>query len=528
MATLLQRGARALSNRLLAYAQYVHAAAAAPGGGPTGLTEDRLTASPVPGFTQAPQWTPSDRTEQAERARDIDSLFGRISQSAGPTQTRWTTFTGQFTPESIHDAMSQANAGYPALYQDQCEKAVEIDAHLGGIIEQRISGIINKPDRVETQEHLRDDKAAVGIASWMRSVKAQIEDWDLTRFALLWADGGGYSAGEIVWEYRPITWQAVAGTFRTDVFLVPRRIETVHPRHFIFHQQSGEPLLWLWNDYLTLPPGKFVFHRAYGFSPLVEHRGYMRGCIFLHAMKHWDLRDMAIYLHLYGIPQMAASYDKNVYSYEQARKIVERVLKNFGQGKIPTIESDVTLQGDISPAVSGALVHSDAAKFLNDEMSKRVLYATLTAGTGGGSSSFALGTVHQGQMFDARLLSAQGLCKSLERFCFRPALHLNTAKLMRILGITADELRTRVPDYSCRIDQEQTPTERLAILKGAAAGGCKGSIAQIRHEFHVDPPRGEDDEFGGESVTIPSGGAAVSGADSTKGVSVPKPEQAAA
>jgi hypothetical protein len=68
-------------------------------------------------------------------------LFGRVSSRLGPTNPRWTTFSGELKPEVITSAIEQANAGLPFQFCDMLRRAVENDAHLAGCVLQAFAAI---------------------------------------------------------------------------------------------------------------------------------------------------------------------------------------------------------------------------------------------------------------------------------------------------------------------------------------------------------------------------------------------------
>lgn len=504
----LQRTAGNWGERLLSYANPARARTPGPDE-PGGLTPQLKSATVSASFPPSQKPIVEDLSYSSSL---VELLFNRMTVNPGPVQTRFSTFGGQLTPESIANAINLANMGEPFQFADLCDMVIEKDAHLGGVIEQRISGIIGKPDRIEPPEHFQGDEVAVSVANWMTAVKAQIENWDDARFGLLFADGVGYTGAEVIYDYRPLSWVDGTGNKRHGTYLVPKTLEIVHPKHFVFDLKTGDPLLWLQGGYLALPPGKFVFHRCFGFSPLSERRGFMRSCVWLHAMKHWSLRDMSIFLHEYGIPQMIAEYDGKRMSHEEAKKLTELLLRQWGQGKIVTSDEGLNVR-EAGVAPSGSLVHRDAAQFLNGEISKRVLYSNLTVDSSGGPGSYGLGGIHENAAFDGKLLSAMKLCTSLRRGVFAPTLELNAAVLAKELQTPPEQIRARLCGYTSRIERE-TGMERASIYELAGRAGVKTSIAQFRHDLHLNSPKDKDDVMGSEAVTISASSKINKGIDS--------------
>lgn len=199
------------------------------------------TPTPIaPGF--APNF-PTSRDASIEQAlRLASSLFGRTAIGIGPTNPRWNTFTGEMSPENITSAIDQCNAGLPFTLLDMYRRAIEQDAHLAGVTEQRFAGVISKSDRIEPPKSLSRDKYAVSVSNWMQAVREQIENFDRARFALLWADGAGYAVSEIIWGYRPLTWFDAEGERRTRTYCVPVKLELVDGRGIRFDISTDEQI----------------------------------------------------------------------------------------------------------------------------------------------------------------------------------------------------------------------------------------------------------------------------------------------
>lgn len=456
--------------------------------------------------------------------RTFEALFGKVSNGLGPTNARWNTFTGEMTPEGITSALEQANAGIPFQILDMYRRAVEQDATLGGAVEQRFAGVISKQDRIEPPLSLTRDKVAIGLANWLRAVREQVSDFDRVRYSLMWADGAGYAGAEIIYGYRDLVWFDGDGKKITKTYCVPVKLETVDGRGFRFDTETDEPLLWLsglnGGGYASIPQGKFIFHRAFGVQATIARRGFMRSCIWLHAMKQWCLRDLAEFLHLYGLPQMVASYDRDRFAYDEARRIYNEVRQSFGQGGFPLVPMNgFDLRTD-TPPVQGALVHSQATDFLNGEIIKRITLGPLTMESSGGS--YGLGDIHAEGAFDGKLLSANNLCSTIREQLWTPAIALNLAQLTQDLGVLPKVVTMAMPDYHCRLLREDTPEQRQKIFSQAAKDGIELSKRQYRAELHLDEPADENDAVHGEGVAVASGGKVVGATQASDGAEAPK------
>jgi phage gp29-like protein len=479
----------------------------------------QIVSRPVPGL--GPNYTPMQPSPgSADLLRTYEALFGRTAIRLGPTNPRWSTFSGEMTPEGITHAIDTANAGQPFLFMDMCRRAVENDAAIGAAVELAFSRIVSEEDRTEPPRSMRRDPLAISLANWQRAVREQIEDFDRARYALLWAEGVGYSSAEIIWGHRPITWFTHDNRRVTRTYCVPVKLEIVDGRGFRFDIEEDRPYLWLDGDYRELPPAKFIWHESYRVTSVRERGGFMRACLFLHAIKQWAWRDMAEYLHMYGLPQMVVEFDRKLYNYEEARAIARQLMEFMGQGGVPTVPLGISLRTD-TPPPQWALVHGDAAKLMNQEIFRRIVLGLLLMTEGGGN--YGLGDVHAEGAFQGTRLRANNLCGSMRRHLWAPSLAMNVLRLVADVDAGPAEIMCALPEYSSRLLREDTPEKRQAIFSQAMRDGCKVSATQYRAELQLDEPKDDDDVLEGEAVSVPSQGAVVSAVKGSEGAAAPQP-----
>lgn len=461
-------------------------------------------------------------------ARTYEALFGRISTRLGPTNPRWNTFSGELAPEKITAAIEQANAGLPFTYCDMLRRAVENDTHFAGCVLQAFSSIVAKVDSLDPPAPLARDSVAISIAHWLRAVREQVADFDDARFALLWAEGQGYSSAENIFGWRRITWYRADGRRISKVYLVPVKLEIVEGRAFRFDVESDEPQLWLQGGYEPIPPGKFIFHVAHGVTQIRERRGFGRSVLYLHAARQGCIRDAVTYQHLYGVPQGIISYDEKKYQYPEIQANTRRVIEALGQGGIPTVPADMFRLEFPTPPPQGELVHTQFASWLNDEITKAVTAGgPLQMASGGGSQG--LGDVHAEGAYAAQVLRAQNLCDSIRRDLWDPTLSLNQYRLLADLAdlpnvrVTTEDILAALPAYTSQIDRVSDPAKRQLIFSNAMKDGVPVSLTQYRATLQIDAPKDEADTLKGIGVPIPSSGAVVSAVDASGGVLAPSP-----
>lgn len=491
---------------------------------PMGLTKIPEVAKAAPGFQpQLQQFR--DQSDFGIMARQFEALFGKTSTLLGPTNPRWSTFSGPMTPEAITGAIERCNQGYPFQLCDMFRRAVENDTHLQGVIPFAFAPIVTSPERIEAPESLANDSLAISNANWNRAVAEQVEGANRLKFALLWAEGQSFACVENIYEMRRVVWYTHDGKRISKDYCIPVAHEIVDGRSFQFDIVSDEPLLWLQGDYATLPPAKFIFHTANGFTSIRERRGFMRSCLFLHAIKQWCVRDLATYLHIYGIPQSILEYAKDFeFQYPEAKAVAERLQHIYGQGGIPAVPVGQVAVRHLGPPPEGALVHTEAASWLNTEMTIAVT-ASGPATMQDGGSSYGLGSVHSAGGQPTMQMRADALCGSIRRDRWNPTFQLNQYRLADDLGHSPDEIMACMPSYSIQLEREPDMEKRQRIFSTAMEDGQPVSRIQYRAACQLDPPRDEADTLRGKGTPIPPSGAVVSAVDASDGVVAPNPNK---
>lgn len=94
---------------------------------PAPLEARTVVSSPTaPGFARfAPTYPGLSNPELSRSAQLLEALFGRISLATGPALTRYSTVSGQLSPESISSAIQLANQGQPFAFADLSKMVIE-------------------------------------------------------------------------------------------------------------------------------------------------------------------------------------------------------------------------------------------------------------------------------------------------------------------------------------------------------------------------------------------------------------------
>lgn len=460
-------------------------------------------------------------------ANSPEALFGRISYNAGPIYTRNSTYPADaLEPARIRAILRDADLGIVWRKAEMDEQILERDAHLRGIDLARKVEVSGKPFRVQPRN---ESPVSIALAGWCRGILEEIDSLDQAIEDLLSANGRGYAASEITWQFDLTRIQDGSGGSRMIETLTPTRLDYVHGKHFTFDQFTDEPYLIMPSCNLSLPPGKFVFHATSG-TGLIERRGFMRACVWLHAAKQWALRDWLIFLHLYGIPQLEGIVDEAKFQDDAARAVYEAALRDFGEG-IPVLHAD-DFNIKITPPPPGGTAQSPHAAVIgwaNSEMSKVVQGETLTTEVGG-QGSYAIGDVHADVKHAIIQGDAKKLAKTIRSDLFYPLVQMNLEVLCKTLGARPEEIMKSIPTISWRIDRETTPEVRARIVSMAInEWGLEIDEEQQRDEFALNPPRPGTKPLPGIAQIIKPGEKAVGSVDASDGAEGnPVPDQASA
>ena len=252
-----------------------------------------------------------------------EALEGRIAIGAGPMLDRYSSYPAtQLDPLKIESILREADLGVVYRYADMCKQVLERDAHLVGIDRGRRQSVANKPFLIQPKN---DTPLAKALTYFMREAIDGIDGFPDSIYQLQSANCVGYSASEIVWARGRVRFPGPRGMV-TLRGLFPRSLQSVHGKHFQFKQDSDEPLLDLGTDgAIHLPRHKFIFHRCAG-DGIASTRGYIRSVVWLHFLKHCSLRDWAVFLHLYGIPQLYGHVDRGLWQDANMRRVLEQAL----------------------------------------------------------------------------------------------------------------------------------------------------------------------------------------------------------
>jgi len=473
----------------------------------------------IPGVSQVVgAGTPVNTSPQIEAAtRGLEALLGLVSPSAGPVGSRWSSYPAtDLTPAKIVDALRQADQGYPLKWAEMVEQVLERDGDLSGMALIRRQDVAGKPFRI-VRRRGNPTPLADSMKNLLEAVIFDIDSYDDAIEQLLAANGQGWGSGEIVWDFRPVRWKAPNGRDVGPItLLVPRLVESVHPKHFRAATHTDEPLLVMGSDNLTLPFGKFIFHRGEG-QGFWERRGFMRACVWYSAAKSWSFSDWIVFIHRFGIPTPYIQYRGTEAQYAEFKAVYENMLSALGTG-VGAILPD-SAKVDVLRTPEGGRSsdpHGSMVDVCNASMAVRILGGTLTT-RAGNSGSYALGDVHATVQHARELADARKFASTARRDLHFPFFWFNRYTIAQAIGASPDDILDAVPEMRFRIAKETSPQERAQIISSAInEWGLLVDEEQLHDEFDLDMPRPGSKPAPGRPQQVTNGGALVGSVEASR------------
>src|SRR5581483_10338724 len=317
-----------------------------------------------------------------KQAQSDDALRGWISGSAGPVYDRYKSYVSrELDPEFIDTIFRNADRGqYLIQYGDLWQELLARDYQLFSLDRGRRVGITTKRFQLGSADPR--DEIANGLRSANEAMVDGVDAFDTDGvYSMLSANGPGYSLTEIIYELGKLhfPWRNKTVTVET---LNPRQLRYVHQKHLWFGWDTDQPYLNMGGDGnlpLAAAPYKWIWYRSLG-DGIASTRGFLRPTAWLHLMRQTSMVSGAIFLRLFGIPQLAAYVEEARYKDSALKAIIDECLATYGNG-IPTVFPDWMRDRIVAqpgPGASGTVdVHMKWSGFLDACMAKAVQGAVL-------------------------------------------------------------------------------------------------------------------------------------------------------
>lgn len=463
------------------------------------------------------------------------ALSRRIGLGVGPTPARWSTYPNdELTPEKIIKLRKEAHSGYPWRWADLVEQQIENNSHIRSLMHFRrawaMSDVITW--RIDPPKEFENDEAAQFVAAWQSAVLNQPSlrnIWSDQIYQLLSASAYGYAAAELFWDWRQIEFTHKGKEYSVRSY-VPYHMEFVHQKSFRFDLDTDEPGLYTADStILKWPMGKILFHRCLG-DGITERRGWMTAGIWILLGLQQGWQDLLIYMHRYGIPQIAVFTDRELLDQGEERNVLESALDNWGEGQTPVFLNEHRIEQVGAVSSSGETIHPKVIEIAKADLSVLVTGSILAQSQGSGTGSYGASDQHAITAHVYRVPDGTKLAADISGGMLDPMLHYNLEGLAEASGHSADAIRRRSGVFGWKANgPAPTVTDIIAQAKDLDAMGFPISQRELSQRSGWSIGEGKD-RLPGKSMHVDAGGSVIGSSLAGTGFTAPiiEPQQEAA
>ena len=311
---------------------------------------------------------------------------------------------------------------------------------------------------------------------------------------------------------------------------VPYHMEFVHQKSFRFDLDTDEPGLYTADStILKWPMGKILFHRCLG-DGITERRGWMTAGIWILLGLQQGWQDLLIYMHRYGIPQIAVFTDRELLDQGEERNVLESALDNWGEGQTPVFLNEHRIEQVGAVSSSGETIHPKVIEIAKADLSVLVTGSILAQSQGSGTGSYGASDQHAITAHVYRVPDGTKLAADISGGMLDPVLHYNLEGLAEASGHSADAIRRRSGVFGWKANgPAPTVTDIIAQAKDLDAMGFPISQRELsqRSGWSI----GEDnDRLPGKAIKVGSGDTVIGQSLVGEGFTAPntEPQQEAA
>lgn len=338
------------------------------------------------------------------------------------------------TPSAIRGVLNSTRTGYMLNWSDFCDYVLEMDSHVRGLVNIRTHAISGKNMLVEPADHSPE---AIAAAEFVRTCFNNIPEFDKHKRQLLMAIFKGAAMQEIIYRRdEDRNCFVIEELIPISLRRVKIRLNPVEPDGQRFQTPAtngfGRWVYSYWNygnnaygegiDVEEMFPGKFIIHSP-GDEEIPHYRGLFRSLAFNWFFKQAGTAFWASGAEKYAFPVTYGKVPRT--TTENARYNLVQNLNNLANDAAAVFDEDVIID-TINPGASGGdSVWKQFLSYLNSEMSKLILGATLNVEASSTGANRALGEVHERVREDLMAADAKALSETLTHQLAKPLLEYN-------------------------------------------------------------------------------------------------------
>lgn len=341
---------------------------------------------------------------------------GQAITSSKPLWEQFQRIGGGLTPAGVSTILREADAGQPARFVDLVNESRQKDGHMQSVLSTREAApALTDLDFIEPEDATDVEKDAVKtcrrIVDGFRNWSELIEHINGSLF--------GHATAELRWEKQG------------DGFVLPTSAKRLHPRDFIFTEDTGElrystgPGDRKGVDLLAENPGRIIQVQRRIVGDVQVREGLGRILVWPALFRNWDIREWVLLGEIGWKPWRKASYPAG-WDDDQVNALMRTLEKAMAMGLIVYPDDvEIEVEWPKGQATSqGGSTHREMFETLGREMSKAALGQTTSIESGpNGTRSDT--QVRDGVRTDIKELDCRVIAGPLLWHMFQPAVALN-------------------------------------------------------------------------------------------------------
>lgn len=314
-------------------------------------------------------------------------------------------------PQRLARILEDAERGHLIAQSDLFTDMEEKDPHIFAEMSKRKRVLLTLDWDVVPPRNASaaEKKLAEQVREWLVDLPG-LEDVLLD---CLDAIGHGFAALEINWQRLGSLW-------------MPKSLTHQPQRWFMnpWEDRNQIRLRGIDVDGTPLWPFGWLVHRHKAKSGYIARSGLHRVLSWPYLFKNYGVRDLAEFLHIYGLPLRLGKYPNG--STDDEKRTLLQAVASIGHNAAGIIPEEMKI--DFQEAAKGTdAVHLSMINYMERSQSKAILGGTLTTQADGKSSTHALGNVHNEVRHDLMVSDARQLAATITGGLIWPMLALNVA-----------------------------------------------------------------------------------------------------
>ncbi|MCL1960895.1 MAG: DUF935 domain-containing protein [Desulfovibrionaceae bacterium] len=377
--------------------------------------------------------------------------------------------TRGLTPSRLAQILDAAEQGDMTAQSDLFEDMEEKDGHIASEMNKRRRACILEWEVVAPQKSpsAREKRNAAQLDELLQS----IDDFEDMLFDVTDAIGKGFACLEIEWHRAEGFWLPKTLTHRPQSWFTLHRGYRQELRLRTYEAQGdgsvGEPLR----------PFGWLTHVHKAKSGYLERSALFRQLAWTYLFKNYSVGDLAEFLEIYGIPLRVGKYPASASEAEKVTLL--RALAAIGHNAAGIVPEGMLMEfhnaADGDPKAFDLMMG-----WCERNQSKVILGATLTSGSDGSASTYALGQIHNEVRKDLRDADVRQINATLTRELVYTVAALN--------GLAPDGPR-RCPQFQLNAQETEDLTAYADALPKLVGIGITPTVKWAHEKLGIPMPQ---------------------------------------